>query len=304
MDLPLLRVELREVGPRDGLQNESATVPTPTKIAFVERLAAARLPYVEATSFVSPKWIPQLADGPAVAKGLAKRPGTAYAALVPNLQGYEAFRAAGTLQVAAVFLSATETHNKKNIHKSIGETFPVLREVVAAARRDGFAARGYVSVVFGCPYEGKTPVENVLRVTRELLAMGCEEISLGDTVGAANPRQVKEVLPRLFELAPPERFSLHFHDTRGTALANALAAFEAGVRKFDGSAGGLGGCPYAPGAAGNVATEELVYLFSEMGIETGVDLEALLDAARFIAGAVGRELPSKYLKARSASRSA
>ncbi len=298
------RIELREVGPRDGLQNESATVPTSTKVVFVERLAAARLPYVEATSFVSPKWIPQLADGPEVAKGLKKRPGTTYAALVPNLKGYEAFRAAGTLDVAAVFMSATETHNRKNIAKSIGDTFPVLREVVDAARRDGFTARGYVSVVFGCPYEGKVPVESVLRVARELLAMGCEEISLGDTVGYANPRQVKEVLARVFELASPGRFSLHFHDTRGTALANALAAFEAGARKFDGSVGGLGGCPYAPGAAGNVATEELAYLFSEMGLETSVDLDALLDAARFIAQALHRELPSKYLKARSSARPA
>ena len=292
------RVHLREVAPRDGLQNEAVTVPAATKVAFVERLAAAGLPYVEATSFVSPKWIPQLADGAEVARRLRKRPGTKYAALVPNRKGYEAFRAAGTLDVAAVFLSATETHNRKNVNKSIDETLPVLREVAEAARRDGFSTRGYVSVVFGCPYEGKTPVENVLRVARELLAMECDEISLGDTVGYANPKQVKEVLARVFELAPPERFALHFHDTRGTALANALAALEAGASKFDGSVGGLGGCPYAPGAAGNVATEELVYLFTEMGIETGVNLDALIEAASFISGEVKRDLPSRYLRAR------
>ncbi|HKB14977.1 MAG TPA: hydroxymethylglutaryl-CoA lyase, partial [Planctomycetota bacterium] len=291
------RIELREVGPRDGLQNESATVPTPTKVAFVERLAAARLPYVEATSFVSPKWIPQLADGPDVARGLKKRPGTSYAALVPNLKGYEAFRAAGTLDVAAVFMSATETHNRKNIAKSIGDTFPVLREVVEAARRDGFRARGYVSVVFGCPYEGQTSLENVLRVTRELLAMGCEEISLGDTVGYANPRQVREVLARVFELGPPGRFSLHFHDTRGTALANVLAALEQGVAVVDSAAGGTGGCPYAPGASGNLATEDLLYMLQGMGIETGVDIGAVAAASRALAATLGRPLPSRYLQA-------
>jgi hydroxymethylglutaryl-CoA lyase len=299
---PAGRVLLREVAPRDGLQNEAETVPTAAKVEFIDRLARTGLPYVEATSFVSPKWIPQLADGPEVARRLAKRPGVKYAALVPNERGYEAFKAAGTLDVAALFLSATETHNRKNIIKSIDETLPLLRAVAAAAKRDGFEVRGYLSVVFGCPYEGKTPVESVLRVVRELLAIGCDEISLGDTVGYANPRQVKDLLARVFSLAPPERYSLHFHDTRGTALANALAAFEAGARRFDGSVGGLGGCPYAPGAAGNVATEELAYLFSEMGLETGVDLDSLLEAARFIAKALGRELPGRYLKARSASR--
>jgi len=298
------RVELREVAPRDGLQNEKAFVPAAVKIDFVESLAAAGLPYVEVTSFVSPKWIPALADGLEVARAFRRRPGTRYAALVPNARGYEAFRAAGTLDVAAIFLSATETHNRKNIAKSIDETIPVLREVADAARTDGRAVRGYVSTVFGCPYEGRTPVERVERVVRDLLAMECEEISLGDTIGAANPRQVREVLARIFALAPVERFSLHFHDTRGTALANALAAFESGARKFDGSAGGIGGCPYAPGAAGNAATEELVYLFESMGVATGVDLDALVRAARGIAPSLGHELPGRYIRAHASPETA
>jgi hydroxymethylglutaryl-CoA lyase len=296
------RVELREVAPRDGLQNEPAFVPAAVKIDFVEALAAAGLPYVEVTSFVSPKWIPALADGLEVARAIRRRPGTRYAALVPNRRGYETFRAAGTLDVVAVFLSATETHNRKNVAKSIDDTLSALREIAQLARADGLSLRGYVSTVFGCPYEGKTPPENVERVVRELLGMDCQEVSLGDTIGVGNPRQVREVLSRLHQVAPAQRFSLHFHDTRGTALANALAAFEAGARKFDGSAGGIGGCPYAPGAAGNVATEELVVLFESMGVSTGVDLDALVRAARGIAPSLGHELPGRYIRAHASSK--
>lgn len=300
MKLPR-RVRIHEVGPRDGLQNEGAEVPTEKKAEFVDRLSAAGLSYIEVTSFVNPKWIPQLADGAELARRIRRRSGCAYAALVPNPKGYEAFRASG-LDVAAVFLSASETHNRKNINKTIAETFPVLEEVARAAKKDAKRVLGYVSVVFGCPYEGAVPLDSVLAVVRRLLEIGCDAVSLGDTVGYANPRQVLEVLEEVFRLAPPQRFSMHFHDTRGTALANTLAALEAGAVSFDGSVGGLGGCPYAPGAAGNVATEELVHLFHEMGIETGVDLGKLLDAAAWIQSALGRELPSRYLKAKLSER--
>lgn len=291
------RVRIHEVGPRDGLQNESAILSLEVKAEFVDRLSATGLPYVEATSFVNPKWIPQLADGADLSKKIRRRPGTEYAALVPNAKGYESFRASG-LDTACVFMSASETHNKKNINKSIGETYPVLAEVAAAAKRDGKRVLGYVSVVFGCPYEGAVKMETVLAVVKALLEMGCDRISLGDTVGYANPKQVGEVLERVFRLAPPEKFSMHFHDTRGTALANALAALEAGALSFDGSVGGLGGCPYAPGAAGNVPTEELVYLFHEMGIETGVNLDALIETGAWIQKMLGREIPSRLLKAK------
>lgn len=296
MKLPS-RVRIHEVGPRDGLQNESAMLPLTAKREFVERLAATGLSYVEVTSFVNPKWIPQLADGLELAKSIQRRPGTEYAALVPNAKGYEGFRASG-LDTACVFLSASETHNQKNINKTIAETYPVLREVVEAAKRDGKKTLGYVSVVFGCPYEGAVKLESVLAAIQELLAMGCDRISLGDTVGYANPRQVREVLEKVFALAAPEKFSMHFHDTRGTALANALAALEAGAVSFDGSVGGLGGCPYAPGAAGNVPTEELVYMFHEMGIDTGVDLAALLEVGAWTQKTLGREIPSRLLKAK------
>ncbi len=289
------RVRIHEVGPRDGLQNESRVLSTEQKVEFVNRLSSCGLPYIEVGSFVNPKWIPPLADSLEVAQKIQRRPEISYAALVPNAKGYESFRKT-QLDEVALFLSASETHNQKNINKSIAETYPVLREVAEAAKKDGKKLRGYVSVVFGCPYEGKVPVENVLSVTRELLAMGCEQISLGDTVGYANPKQVQEVLEKVFSIAKPEKFSLHFHDTKGTALANTLAALEAGAVGFDGSIGGLGGCPYAPGAAGNVASEALLYLFTEMGVETGVNLEKLLETAVWVQGVLGRELPSPYLK--------
>lgn len=291
------RVSIHEVGPRDGLQNENAQIPTAQKVEFINRLSDCGFPYIEVGSFVNPKWIPQLADGLEVAKQIRRRSGTQYAALVPNAKGYEGFRSSG-LDVAAVFMSASESHNKKNINKGIAETYPVLQEVAQAAKTDGKRLLGYVSVVFGCPYEGAVSVDSVVGVARELLNLGCETISLGDTVGYANPKQVQQVLDRVFKLASPDKFSMHFHDTRGTALANYLAALEAGAVCFDGSVGGLGGCPYAPGASGNAATEEMIYMFHEMGIETGVDLDKLLDAAKFIQGALGRELSSRYLKAR------
>lgn len=300
MNLPK-RVFIHEVGPRDGLQNESVQLSTAQKIELIDRLSACGFSYLEIGSFVNPKWIPQLADSLDVAKRIRKASGTAYAALVPNLKGYENFRASG-LDTVALFMSASETHNQKNINKSIAQTYPVFRETADAAKADGKKILGYVSTVFGCPYEGNVPVENVLSVTRELLSMGCEQISLGDTVGYANPRQVQQLLGKVFQIAPATKFSMHFHDTRGTALANYLAALESGAVCFDGSVGGLGGCPYAPGASGNAATEEIVYLFQEMGVETGVDLPKLIEAASFLEKTLGRELQSRYYKSKKSEK--
>ncbi|WP_248927165.1 hydroxymethylglutaryl-CoA lyase [Paenibacillus hamazuiensis] len=289
-------VKVKEVGPRDGLQNESVFVPTEHKIAWIDRLSSAGFDYIEVTSFVSPKWIPQLADAIQVARGITRKPGVIYAALVPNMRGLELALEAG-VDEAAVFMSASETHNRKNINKPVADTFPILREVVNEARSAGKSVRGYVSTVFGCPYEGKVDIDRVVRVADELFAMEIGEISLGDTIGAANPRQVEAVLEQLLRRYPAERLALHYHDTRGTALANILVSMNMGITRFDASAGGLGGCPYAPGASGNMATEDLVYCLREMEIETGVDFEKLMDAARYIQEQIGRTLPSRNLLA-------
>jgi hydroxymethylglutaryl-CoA lyase len=289
------RVTIKEVGPRDGLQNEKAQIATEDKIAWINQLSKTGLTYIEVTSFVHPKWIPQLADALEVATRIERVPGVTYAALVPNQKGLEKALAAQIDEVC-VFMSASETHNRKNINKSIAETFPVLEEVVKTAKQEGKTVRGYVSTVFGCPYEGSVSVEQVIRVSEQLFAMGIDELSLGDTIGVATPRQVQEVLEAVLQRFPKEKLAMHFHDTRGTALANILVSLEMGITTFDSSLGGLGGCPYAPGASGNVATDDLIYMLHGMDIATGIDVERLTEAALFIRDKIGRPLSSRYLQ--------
>lgn len=295
-------VRIVEVGLRDGLQNETAILPTELKREIAEGLIAAGVREIEAASFVHPRWIPQLADAEELAKALPRVEGVCYRALVPNRKGLE--RALDTpIDEYAVFMSASETHNRKNINKSIDETYPVLEETVRLARERGKRVRGYVSTVFGCPYEGKVSVVQVAKVCERLFEMGVYEVSLGDTIGVAHPRQVKEVLRELLKLFPADRLAGHFHDTRGTALVNAYVALELGITTLDSSFGGLGGCPYAPGAAGNVATEDLVYMLEGMGVSTGINLEALCRVSASVQKRIGRRLPSKVLQSTLASRS-
>jgi len=275
------RVRIREVGPRDGLQNEPGFVPTAVKLEWIDRLADAGLTYIEVTSFVSPKWIPPLADAEEVAAALRRREGVTYAALVPNMRGLERALRAG-IDEAAVFMSASESHNRKNINKSIDETLPVLREVASAAKAAGKTVRGYLSTVFGCPYEGAVSVEQAVRLTEALLEMGVDEVSLGDTIGVGHPRQVEAVLTELLGRVPPDKIALHFHNTNGLALANTVIALQMGIRTFDSSCGGLGGCPYAPGAAGNVATDDLIRMLHAMDVRTGVDEAKLSEASTYI----------------------
>lgn len=288
-------VRIVEVGPRDGLQNEKKLIPTEQKIEWINRLSATGLRYIEASSFVNPKWIPQLADAVEVFAGIDRAEGVTYSALVPNLRGLDRAKEAGVSEIA-VFMSASETHNRKNINKSIEETFPVLEETVSAALSLGMKVRGYISTVFGCPYEGEVPVSQTVRVGHALLKMGVYEISIGDTIGVATPKQIREKFRVLVQEFGAERLAGHFHDTRGTGLANVTAALEEGIRTFDSSLGGLGGCPYAPGASGNISTEDLVYLLEGMGLSTGVRLDRLLEAGMFIQQALGRNLPSKLLQ--------
>jgi hydroxymethylglutaryl-CoA lyase len=293
------QVTIKEVGPRDGLQNEKKAISTEDKIAWINQLSKTGLTYIEITSFVHPKWIPQLADAFEVATRIERAPGVTYAALVPNQKGLEKALAAQVDEVA-VFMSASETHNRKNINKSIEETFPVLEEVVKAAKQEGKTVRGYVSTVFGCPYEGKVPIEQVVRVSERLFEMGIDELSLGDTIGVATPKQVQELLEDVMKRFPKEKLAMHFHDTRGTALANILISLEMGITTFDSSLGGLGGCPYAPGASGNVATDDLVYMLHGMDIATGIDVQRLAKAALFIQEKIGRPLSSRCLQTISA----
>lgn len=288
-------VTIKEVGPRDGLQNEKVFVPTEDKIAWINQLSGTGLKSIEITSFVNPKWIPALADAAEVATGIERMPGIIYSALVPNRQGLERALEAD-VDEAAVFMSASETHNHRNINKSIRATFPILKEVVQEAIAAGKSVRGYVSTVFGCPYEGPVSVDEVIRVSDTLFDMGIDELSLGDTIGIANPKQVQEILDILLQRFDAKKLALHFHDTRGTALANILMSMDMGITTFDASVGGLGGCPYAPGASGNVASEDLLYMLDAMGIHTGVNREKLLSAARFIQEKIGRELPSRNLQ--------
>lgn len=297
-----MEVTLYEVGPRDGLQNEPETVATDEKLALVGRLADAGLRRIEVGSFVSPKWIPQLADADETARRVPRREGVVYSALVPNLAGWERFRETG-LPVAAFFVSASETHNRRNVNRGIAEHLERFRPVAEAAKAAGTGLRAYVSTVCGCPYEGEVAVSAVVRLVEDLVAAGADEISLGDTIGVGVPGQVRELVRAVSDAAPLERIALHLHDTWGRALANVQAGFEAGVRTFDASVGGLGGCPYAPGASGNVATEDVVDLFEREGISTGVDLDALVDTAAWLERDVlHRPLPGRVYRARLGER--
>ena len=295
------RVTVVEVGPRDGLQNESGAVSTADKIAFVDLLSASGLPIIEVSAFVSPKWVPQMADASAVFDGISRRPGTEYTALVPNVAGLERAHSANVRQVA-VFAAASETFSRRNINKSIAESLESYREVCSRASELGIRVRGYVSTAFGCPFEGAVPAYRVAEVSLALVEMGVYEVAVSDTIGIAHPRQVEEVVLVVADRVPRERIALHFHDTRGTALANVLAALDTGISTFDSSAGGLGGCPYAPGATGNLATEDLVYMLDGLGIETGVNLNAVIAASQFIEPRIGHPLPSRYYRATVARR--
>ncbi|GBC93852.1 Hydroxymethylglutaryl-CoA lyase YngG [bacterium HR15] len=298
------RVRVVEVGARDGLQNEPTFVPTEVKIRFIEMLADAGLPVVEATSFVSPRWVPQLADAEQVLMGIHRLPGVRYPVLVPNLKGLERALAAGAREIA-IFTAASETFCQKNLNRTIGQSLQEFEQVVQEARQAGLWVRAYISTAFVCPYEGTIPPEQVLPVVERLLEMGVDEISLGDTIGAAVPTQVAQLTERLHGLLPLERTAYHFHDTYGMALANVLMAMQMGVWIFDSSAGGLGGCPFAPGAAGNLATEDLLYMLDSMGIETGVARQKVAEAARFILQHLQRSTPpSRYLQACAPSKEA
>lgn len=301
MNLPR-RVKVVEVGPRDGLQSEPAAVPAAVKIALVDRLSAAGLPAIEAASFVSPRWVPQMADGAAVMAGIRRRPGTRYSALVPNLRGLEEAAAAG-VDEAAVFTAASESFARRNVNASIEETLARFAEVASAARRHGIRLRGYVSCALGCPYEGAVPAPAVAAVAARLLDLGCDEIALGDTIGVGTPGAAAALVDAVAARVPRERIAVHFHDTYGQALANVLAALERGVETVDAAVGGLGGCPYAPGAAGNLATEDLVYMLDGLGVDTGVELDAVLAASQLISEHLGRPPGSKVARARQGRRS-
>jgi len=290
------RVTICEVGPRDGLQNEANAVSSADKIRYIDLLSGSGLSLIETTSFVSPKAIPQMADAEEVMARIERRPGVRYLTLVPNLRGLERARLANVDSIA-VFTAASNSFTQRNIRMSIDESLAVFSEVVREAKRDGIWVRGYISTSFGCPYEGEVPVGAVVRVADALAQMGCDEISVGDTVGVGVPSQVVEIVRELREHVPIERLAMHFHDTRGTALANVLAALETGITIFDSSSGGLGGCPYAPGATGNLATEDLLYLLHGMKIETGVDLERVREATRFITRALARAPVSRAYNA-------
>lgn len=292
------QVSVYEVSPRDGLQNESATVPLSGKVRLVDALVAAGLSRIELTSFVSPRWIPQLADADELAAAVLAHPhaGATFSALCPNPHGLERAKEAGLAEVA-VFLSASETHNKKNVNKTIDATLEAFAETIAPARAAGMRVRGYVSTVWGCPYEGDVAPGKSVAIAKRLFDAGCYQVSLSDTIGAGTPRLTRDILARAIDVLPLDAIAMHMHDTRGTALANILVGLELGVRHFDGSVGGMGGCPYAPGAAGNVATEDLVYLLHGMGIATGIDLERLVEAARAAESIVGRKLPGKVHQA-------
>lgn len=291
-------VRVVEVGPRDGLQNEKAYIPTEQKIQFINLLSATGLPIIEATSFVSPKAIPQLGDADVVMTSIEHLLHVQYPVLVPNIKGMERALAAGVRSVA-VFTAASESFTQHNINSTIAQSLANFRPVVALAQQENIPVRGYISTVFGCPYEGTVDPQKVLVVALDLLEMGIEELSLGDTIGVATPNQVVDVLELLLGKGniPLEKLAVHFHDTRGTALANVLIALQVGISIIDSSAGGLGGCPYAPGAAGNLATEDLLYMLHGMGIKTGVDLGKVVEATRFIAPFLGHTPTSKYYQA-------
>ena len=299
MALPA-RVRIVEVGPRDGLQNERTPVPTAAKIELIDRLSATGLRTIEATSFVSPKWVPQLADAAEVFTGITRRPGVGYPVLVPNLQGYERARAVGADEVA-VFTAASEAFNRRNTNAGIDESLERFAPVLERARADGVKVRGYVSTVLGCPYQGDVPLSDVVRVAKRLHGMGCYEVSLGDTIGVGTPEKARAMLRAVAAEVPMPALAVHFHDTWGQALANLLACLEEGVAVVDSAVSGAGGCPYARGASGNVASEDVVYMLHGMGIDTGVDLARLADTGRWLAAVLGRETGSKAGKALAAA---
>ena len=290
------RVSIVEVGPRDGLQNETAIVATADKIAFVNRLTTAGHSTIEVSAFVSPKWVPQMADASEVFAGIARKPGVRYTALVPNLPGLERAVAAGVSEIA-IFAAASETFSRRNINQSIEQSLATYAAVCSQAAGAGIRVRGYLSTCFGCPFEGAVAPSRVARVAAQLLALGVFEVSISDTIGVAHPGQIPLVLDAVTGHVPLAQIALHFHDTRGTALANVLAGLDYGVATFDSSAGGLGGCPFAPGAAGNLATEDLLYMLDGLGIETGVSLEGIVASSRLIETRLDHPLPSRYLQA-------
>jgi hydroxymethylglutaryl-CoA lyase len=297
------KVRLVDVGPRDGLQNEKGELPTAVKLELIERLADAGLPAVEATAFVSPKWIPQMADHTEVLEGIRRRPGVHYPVLTPNLKGFEAARAAGADEVA-IFGAASEAFSKKNINCSIAESLERFRPVADAAGKSGIRLRGYLSCVVGCPYEGDVAPAKVAEVAGALYDMGCYEVSLGDTIGVGTPLRTQRMIEAVTRRVPVEKLAGHYHDTYGQALANIYASLELGVATFDASVAGLGGCPYAAGASGNVATEDVLYLLDGLGIETGVDLDKVVEAGQWICAILGREPSSKAARAIAAKRKA
>lgn len=290
------RVSVYEVSPRDGLQNEAAPIPLDAKKRLVAALIDSGLTRIELTSFVSPRWVPQLADADELVRDVKAPKGVTLSALCPNAKGFERAKAVG-LEEIAVFLSASETHNKKNTNKSVEKSLEVFGEVVPPALDAGMRVRAYVSTVWGCPYEGEIDPKRALQITKRLLDLGCYQVSLGDTIGVGTPLQTRKICQLFSSELPLEKLALHLHDTRGTALSNALVGLEMGFRDFDASVAGLGGCPYAPGAAGNLATEDLVFMLHGMGIETGIDLEKLIEAGRVAEAVVGRRLPGKVHQA-------
>ena len=289
-------VRIVEVGPRDGLQNEQVDIGTANKIELIDRLSRTGLRSIEATAFVSPKWVPQMADAAEVLAGITRAPGISYPVLVPNEQGYERARAAGAAEVA-VFTAASEAFNLKNTNATVAQSLERFRPVLERANADGVRVRGYVSTVLGCPYQGEVPLAEVVRVARDLHAMGCYEVSLGDTIGIGTPAKARAMLRAVAAEVPMDALAIHFHDTYGQALANVLACLEEGVSVLDSAVSGAGGCPYAKGASGNVASEDVVYMLHGLGIRTGIDLDALADTGRWLAGLLGRETGSKAGKA-------
>ncbi|WP_214412817.1 hydroxymethylglutaryl-CoA lyase [Sphaerisporangium fuscum] len=293
------RVTIYEVGPRDGLQNESAVVPVEVKAEFLTRLARAGLTTIEATSFVHPKWVPQLADAEELLARVERAPGVRYPVLVPNERGLDRALALGVTDIA-IFGSATETFARRNLNRSVDGSIEMFAPVVARARESGLAVRAYLSMCFGDPWEGPVPIEQVVRNGARLLDLGCEQLSLGDTIGVGTPGHVAELLAAFGRAGVgPDRLAVHFHDTYGQALANTLAALRAGITVVDASAGGIGGCPYAKSATGNLATEDLVWMLSGLGVETGVDLESLVATSAWLAGELGRPSPSRVVQAMS-----
>jgi len=295
------RVTVVEVGPRDGLQNERAHVATADKIEFVNRLSAAGFPVIEVSAFVSPKWVPQMADAADVFAGITRRTAARYMALVPNVAGLDRALAAGVSDIA-VFAASTETFSRRNINQSIDASLAGYADVCARAIGAGLRVRGYLSTAFGCPFEGAVDPARVADIAARLIAMGAYEVAVSDTIGIAHPGQVPRVLDAVLARVPAAQLALHFHDTRGTALANVLAALPFGIATFDASAGGLGGCPYAPGAAGNLATDDLIYMLDGLGIETGVSLPVLSGASAFIASRIDHRLSSRYAQAVAATK--